>query len=325
LLPPDKSSELPFFDANGDGWLSPVDALLPINELNIQRDYAAGRVQNTVGETEHRVFRDGFHFASVLRNDTTGILAIRLHPDQNDANGWGSTLYIGPFIGGADAGSGQLRAMQLLDDGVRIAATGTVTSPGNTTFGTWQWEVVLGYDGTSQLASTTTGSLSISIPDVLAAATGDLNIYRIHSNLLQNVPRRFNPDGDTGDMNRVEVAYAPTPDPRNFTWSPQLIPAHFPSEASNYLGVTVVGELNDVDSQKLGLPGTILPAFKPTLSVVLSSALPIPITFGGAWITAEAQNPFADNVSVDPLVRRGDTDLVNFSFDVGIQASPIPR
>ncbi len=314
----------PLLDVTNDGWVSPIDSLWVINYLNRESPYSVFIVSNNVNETEYRLSKDNFHFTSVLRNNVTGVVALRTHPDQQDANGWGSTLYMGPFIGGADSSGGLLRAFQFVPEGIRIVADGSIASPSaGGAFGNWIWEATLGYDSNTQEISSQNGILNVELPAELATALGDLNLYRIHSNLLQNVPRRFHPDGDTGDMNRVDVAYAATADPRDFTWQPQLIPGHFPSEASNYLSVAAVGAYNDVDSQRLGLPGNIEAAYKPTLYVQLQSDNSVPMRFGGIWDQSKATDPYADNVGITPIVTRGSISATSMTILVKIASQPI--
>jgi hypothetical protein len=322
--PPD--TEAPrFLDVSNDGWVSPIDALLVINSLNFASPYSVNVVQNVVDEKEYRLLYGGFHFATVFRQGDTGIVAARFHPDQRDANGWGSTLYVGPFIAGADASSGKVNAVQLLSGGIRLAMSGEISSPGNTMFGSWSWNAMIQYDVATEAITTQDGELSVVLPDEFSTAAGDLNLYRIHSNLLQDVPRQFRPDGDTGDTNRVEVAYAPQLDPRNFTWRPQQLPAHYPNDAANYLSVVVVGEFNDVDPRRLGLQGEIAPAFKPTLSVELLAEGGVPITFGGYWDTNESRNPYSDNVGITPLLKKGTLPSQSLSFEVRLASYPIER
>ncbi len=50
------------------------------------------------GHAEKRLFCGSHHFCSIIT--TGGILAFRPHPGV-DRNGWGTTLYLQPFISGA--------------------------------------------------------------------------------------------------------------------------------------------------------------------------------------------------------------------------------
>ena len=271
------------------------------------------------GNIEHRLFLDGFHFGTLLELSGEAF-AFRPHPDQTDPNGFGSTYRINPFLAGSDAGGPGSAALTDTAGGIDISLSGSV-NPG---VGTWTWTSTIMYDPVAQMVIGN-GTMNVSLADTVANLGSDLNLYRIASNYLIDVPLQTGGIGDTGDMSRVDVSYGPGGDPRDFSWTPRD-PDTFPTDRSSFLSVDVVGDTNVVDTLAQGKGFQIAIARKPSLLLSLSStdseAL---LSFGAVYDETESDNFAADNVGVVGLVLRGATSRTNMGFDVAFSSVPPPE
>jgi hypothetical protein len=266
-------------------------------------------------ETQHKLLHDGFQFGTVIETANQAVI-FRPHPDLADADGWGSSLYINPYLAGADAGSGQVDLVAH-SDGVEIAASGSVNRAGASTFGTWTWKMRLSYDPATQRVTGTAGQLEVTLTDTLAAGDADLNLYRLASNYLDDVPLQTGGTGDTGDMKHALVSYAADGDPRDFTWVPPNQPAHFPQDASPYLSIDVVGTVNLADPVPNKTPR------KPSLGVTLIAQTPgTSLIAGLAWDVSKGKDFAADNVGITPLVLKDLTTGTRFEFAVALESTP---
>jgi hypothetical protein len=137
----------------------------------------------------------------------------------------------------------------------------------------------------------------------------DLNLYKIASNYLDDVPLLPNDTGDTGDMDTALVVG----DAFSFTWDPPLQPAHFPTDQTSSLSIDVLGQFNNVDSQAMGY-APIAAAFKPGLKVILTSPRS-ELMFGGFYNLAERQCFWCDNIGITPLISKESPEVL-FSFDI---------
>ena len=220
------------------------------------------------GNTEYRMLRSGFHFATLLIEATDNALVFRAHPDQGDDNGWGASLNLNPYLAGADASSGKVDAITATATGIDVAVSGPVVRSGGTgSYGTFHWTGFFTYDPVLQEVSGD-GVLEVNLDGTLVAAGADLNLYRIRSNYLTAVSLVGGGIGDTGDMIKVFVSYGPG-DPRNFIWVPPDRPAHYPGDTSFALTSDVFGALNEVDADGVQV------AYKPSLSYALTAQVPL--------------------------------------------------
>jgi hypothetical protein len=164
------------------------------------------------------------------------------------------------------------------------------------------------------------GTYSITLAGNLSSATGDLNLCRIASNLLTQVPLVTGGTGNTGDMATVAVARHNF----GFTWNPIVQPGHFPTDNTYDLAMAVSGEFNRVDTAAQGFC-PIQAAYKPSMSVrFVSTDTTIPMRFGGFYTTSQAQNFAADNIGVTPIVFRTATQT-QFQFNVTFSSSALLR
>lgn len=258
--------------------------------------------------TEYRFMAAQHHFMTLI--DGGGTFIFRPHPGC-DINGWGSSWYAQPFLPGATLQHTTIQTVTAAADGIHVNATGKVSRGTSATYGDWGVTYFFSYNS-NQPNVIGNGTYTVTLDGLLDSNTGDLNLYKIASNYLDDVP--LLPDGqigDTGDMSQVIV----TGDNFTFTWTPPITPGFFPTDETDYLGVDVQGNLNRVDTAAMGY-AAIAPAFKPGLTVVLSSTQPgANMTFGAFYDEVTGQAFWADNVGVTPLVRIGSTQT-QFSFVV---------
>ncbi len=229
-------------------------------------DYKTATVRNAADkQTETRLYYQDRHFVTLIK-DRNGALAIRPHPG-NDVNGWGSTWYPGPFLPGATLRNSTVSS-RVTATNVMVKAAGIVNKGTRDSFGTWTMALSFRFDPTAKQISAT-GTYAIKLRGSLSEITGDLNLCKIASNYLTEVPLLDGTTGDTGDMSYVQV----TDDFGSYGWTPPEQPAFFPQRQTFELGVGVAGQYNNVDTAAQGLPA-IFPAYKPTLQVAYSLQVP---------------------------------------------------
>lgn len=265
---------------------------------------------------EHRLLRDDHHFLSVIA--VGGALAIRPHPTE-DPDAWGSTLYLQPFVGTSPLHGAHVEELAAGSSGVLLRSSGEVSRGEAGDHGSWRAEVTFTFDpGKRRIAGR--GTLHVALAGPLDAATGDLNLYRIASNYLVDVPLRSGRTGDTGDMSQVVVrgeSFA-------WTWQPDRQPGFYPTDVTRELSVEVTGAYNDVDAAAQGHQ-PIAAASKPSLLVVLTAIPPTPprLTFGAAFDQAKGQQFWEDNIGVAALLR-APLDGRELDFALRIEAWPGP-
>jgi autotransporter-associated beta strand protein len=296
--------------------------------LGLQRQYCSAdnysySIQAVNGNTEYRFFYDLFHFGTIIC-DPQDALIFRPHPDQFDINGWGTSEYLNPFLAGGAPSQGAVTAVSASSQGIQISLNGQINHTTLTDYGNFSYNLLFTYDQTYQKIAGN-GSLQISLPGSLSSAGADLNLSRISSNVLTDVPLQTGSTGGTGDMSQALVQYAPAGDPRDFTWYPPILPAHYPQDFSRYLSIEAVGTVNVVDTIALGYGYQIAIARKPTLQLSLqeqSSTLGNLMNFGGAFDTTKASDFTADNIGMNHLVEQNRTSQTSLNFSVNIQSEP---
>ena len=268
------------------------------------------------GAVEHRLYLDGRHFLTVIED--AGVFVVRPHPGV-DLNGWGSSWYMQPFLPGAVLGHSAVNGMVTQANHIDVTASGLVSKGANDTFGTWTFAFAMQYDPAAKEISGS-GRYEIVLDGTLGSATGDLNLFKIASNYLDDVPLLSGGFGDTGDMRFATV----TGGGFQFDWYPPLQPAHYPSNETDSLSVEVRGQLNAVDTVAQGY-APIEPAYKPSMGVALVSDAPgVPMIFGGQYDLGHAQDFWADNVGITPLVLVKST-LTYYAFDVTFHSSALKQ
>lgn len=272
------------------------------------------REKQTENNYEYQFFHEDHHFMTLLESPD-GAVAFRPHPGT-DVNGWGSTWYVNAFLPPGELHGGRVDTVEASDAGIVAVLSGTVSRGAAAAYGTWSFEMTFTDDRAAKSIEGT-GHYMVSLTGTLTPETGDLNLGRIASNYLTDVPLLGGGTGDTGDMTTVDVVggNAPSYD-FQFAWSPPDQPAHYPNDTTDRLSVHVSGAHNLVDTAAMGY-APIAAAYKPSLHVVLASEeAGADLTFGAAYDLARAQDFWEDNVGITPLIRVGNPGMA-FQFTVG--------
>lgn len=287
---------------------------------------------NPEGDTEFRLIRDGFHFGTLLYTDQ-GEAAFRPHPDLTDVNGFGSTFYFGPYLGpsasspaspgGRPMASNPIVTANTPENTVSVQLQGPVNRDPNANFGTWVETLTIGYDPLRQ-AIHGTGNLTVTLSAPLMTAEADLNLGKVASNYLVNVPRQGSTVGNTGDTDHVDVSFAVGSDPRDFTWVP-VQGTTFPQDTSPRLQLDFAAAVNTVDTIALQVPPPqIAVARKPSLAVTYASQDQQTVLSAGlSYAASKSQDPFADNVEGVHQVRRAATAATMMTFAITLDSTPV--
>ncbi|MCK5861533.1 MAG: hypothetical protein KAH38_03545, partial [Candidatus Hydrogenedentes bacterium] len=295
---------------------------------DIQQDYASyfgckykiAEVQ-TEGNYEYQFFHEGHHFMTLLLSPV-GAVALRPHPGL-DVNGWGSTWYIQPFFPLGDLIGTSVDTVTANDAGIYVSMSGPVHKNATESYGTWSFAMTLTDDRTLKTLLGT-GEYTVSLDDPLSLDTGDLNLYKLASNYLVDVPLLGGGTGNTGDMAQVDVFGGISPEyDFQYTWILPDQHAHYPDDTTDQLTIHLTGDYNIVDTAGQGLV-PIEAAYKPSINVTLASTSPnTGITFGAAYDLGSSQYFASDNIGITPLILVGNP-RTNFLFDVTFESTALP-
>lgn len=308
-------SDMKSADIDHDGKIGMAEALFALQLVSgIRPPYYLDRVTDG-GRIEYRFIFDGHHFMTLI--DENGTCNIRPRPGI-DKNGWGSSWYAQPFLPFAVLSHTTINAIETTDDHVRVVTSGHVSYGTSSTYGTWTLIMIFTYNKADKKI-VGTGDYAIALSGQLSGVTGDLNLYKIASNYLDDVPLLSGGTGDTGDMSHSNVVG----DTFNFVWVPPDQPGHFPSDITDTLSIEVIGRYNNVDTAAQGY-APIEAAFKPSLKVKLTSPTKgLQMTFGGFYTLSEKNLFDKDNIGITPLIQNSSTDT-QFHFDVEFESTALP-
>ena len=305
-------------DVDADGKIGLAEVIYILQYVaGLRQDftpYSIEQVDNN-GITEHRFMFNKHHFMTLI--DDNGTLNLRPRPGV-DVNGWGSSWYVQPFLPGAVLGHTIIDSLTADSEGIHVSASGSVSYGESSTYGTWSITMDFNYNA-AEKKITGIGEYSIILDETLTDTTGDLNLYKIASNYLDDVPLLSAGIGDTGDMKQADVVG----DSFNFTWVPPDQPSYFPNDISDYLLIDVVGQYNNVDTEAQGYE-PIEPAYKPSLKVILiSQQAGLEMIFGGIYDWEKRQLFWEDNVGITPLILKQSTET-EFRFNVEFESKVLP-
>ncbi|MEE9525778.1 MAG: cellulase family glycosylhydrolase [Candidatus Woesearchaeota archaeon] len=276
-----------------------------MKENTIDTNYSISSIPAGLA-TEYRFYYEDHHFLTII--DDRGTFNIRPHPGE-DINGWGSSLYMQPFLPGATLKHSVVEKFVVYEDGIEVQVSGNVSRYSASKYGGWDANLKFDYDPILKEINGI-GGYNVSLAGTLSGSTGDLNLLKLASNYLNDVPLLTGSTGDTGDMHFADVVGF-----SSFTWDPVAQPAHFPYEKADDLSIDVSGEFNIVDTAAQGY-AAIDPAYKPSLKIELNSKNSgIPMIFGGIYDLAKSTYFWEDNIGITPLILTESTDT-DFSFDI---------
>jgi uncharacterized repeat protein (TIGR01451 family) len=274
--------------------------------------YTTVPVESTV---EYRFYLGQQQFMTIVM-DANNAIAIRPHPGL-DVNGWGSSLYLEPFLPGATLQGTVVQSITPGSGGIDVAVSGVVSQGNSGSYGTWNGDFTFAYDPVQKEVSAS-GNYNISLAGELSSNTGDLNLYKLASNYLVNVPLLSGGTGNTGDISQVNVSGGPV---SGFTWVPSQ-GSTYPQDNRNPISIEAVGNYNQVDTAAQGY-APIAAAYKPTIKIVLSSnETGFTLIFGGGYDSTESQEFWQDNVGITPLVLSSSTPTT-YSFSVTFTSTAI--
>lgn len=275
----------------------------------------------TSNGVEHRLFLNGHHFATIV--DQQGTFNIRMHPGV-DRNGWGSSLYLQPFLNDADVvlGHSSIAGIDSTATGIFVHVGGFVSSGTNGTYGAWSIaDLEFTYDPETKTARAQ-GLYSLELDGPLSTPGRDLNLFRIASNYLMDVPLLDGTTNDTGDMaSALLIRNGQTTN----VWNPRDGDT-FPTDMADRLAVEVVGRFNDVDAPMqtwTNFPA-IQAATKPSLRVELTAdEAGWPLICGCMYDETQSQLFFADNVGITPVIACNPS-FTRFAYSIDVLSSALP-
>jgi len=262
---------------------------------------------------EYRLMFEEFHFLSILYENE--IHAFRPHPGQ-DINGWGSTMYAQPFLPGAVLGYTTIDSVVANKQGVNCYSNGFVSMGENENYG--NWNMFFHFEYVPEMKKIEgAGEYTISLESNLSNETGDLNLFKIASNYLFDVPLLCDTiNGETGDMEKAEFTGNTYANP--ITWIPTDSNL-FVWQYTDSLSIDMKGCYNNVDTEAQGY-APIEPAFKPGIKVTINSIEPgLEMIVGGIYDFELGQDFWEDNVGITPLILK-ESEKTEFSFAIEFES-----
>jgi hypothetical protein len=273
------------------------------------------------GGLEHQLFRGNHHFATII--DKNGTYIIRCHPGM-DINGWGTSIYLQPYAGNEGRlAYTSIDSMTSSADGVDVHAAGHVSRGTSSTFGDWNSALRFDYDPTTKIVNIS-GSYNINLPAALSTIGADLNLGKIASNKLDEVPRTSGTTGDTGDM--VYAHWSSSNPVLQQDWIPENQSGnHCPGDKASYLNIDLITTtIYDVDAIALGQT-PIQAACKPNTSFRISSTNnEANISLCASYNMSQSKQYWSDNIGITPQVRQS-VSTRNFSYNINIISTTLPQ
>lgn len=246
----------------------------------------------------------------------TGTFNFRPHPGY-DINGWGSSWYAQPFLPGAILNYTITDSVVNDTQGIHVYAIGNVSYGSSSTYGIWNTILDFSYNYIDKII-TGSGVYYVSLDAPLDDNTGDLNLYKIASNYLNNVPLLCSTiNENTGDMQQANIDGTGSSYP--IIWIPTDGDT-FPYDITDSLSVDLTEEYNNVDTYAQGYGYYIEPAFKPSLKIVLTSQQSNIDMICGLMYDENSDTLFyEDNVGITPLILK-QSGLTQFDFDIEFES-----
>ena len=270
--------------------------------------------------TEYRLYyQENYqkhHFMTIINDN--GAFVARPHPGV-DVNGWGTSPYIQPFLPGATLRHTAAPQVTAEADKVVVKTSGLVSKDSSSSVGTWDTQLNFSYDKENKQI-TGEGNYNIHLANSPAELNADINLMKIASNYLRNVPLLDNTTGDTGDMEYSTT----TSSLSDMTWVPWQQPAHFPWDKSDFFDITLVGDYYNLDSAAQGY-AAIKPAYKPTVRIRLESTNTTGLDMITGYIFDESKSQmfWEDNIGITPLIIKT-SNIKDYSFSIEYESTALP-
>ncbi|MFH0869680.1 MAG: hypothetical protein V1866_01320 [archaeon] len=286
---------------------SPTDnPIIPPTIPPAETTYAVEKksiTNGTLSTLEYQMRYKDKHFATLIAETKEGniiqkIFDFRTNPG-NDVNGWGTSLYLQPFFPGEVLNGTTIDSVVADEQGIDVKGRGVFSG------GQWNSDLLFTYADHKIIAN---GTYDVSV----SSLNNDLNLFKIASNYLIDVPLINGGYGNTGDFSQVNVKG----EKLNFSWQPPN--SHFPQDLNNWLSIDVIGNYYNLDSKD------VKPAYKPGLKVDISTPESI-MMFGVYYDILNQKNFWADNTGITPMIRPGTTKNNDFSFKIYLESVPAPQ
>jgi hypothetical protein len=280
------------------------------------QSYSVKKLSNNNGIAYNFMYGEQ-HFMTLINEN--GTLNFRPHPGV-DKNGWGSSWYIQPFLSDGILSHTVIESIKIESDCISVLASGKVSQDKDLTYG--QWNLIISFRYAQAVKEITgNGKYSILLKNKLNQTTGNLNLYKIASNYLVEVPLLNGQIGDTGDMTEAVVKG------KNYkiNWNPKSQPSFFTMDKpTSELSINVTGAYNNVNTAAQGFQA-IAPAYKPSLEVDLISKNPkVQIIFAGIFDLPQKKIFYFDNVGLTPLILNS-SPITKFNFDIRFKSKALPE
>jgi hypothetical protein len=289
----------------------------PIEQTVGTNNYCTTSITNADTSIETRCSYYGHHFMSVIEKNKC--VAMRFAPGPG-SDRWGTSFYPHPFLPGATIkGLTVKQVFPLGSDGIRVHLEGTVSKGTSETFGNYSFELDF-KDFPSENRVYGRGYYVINLKDKLSTVNADLNVTKIASHLLTDVPLLDGTMGNTGDTDQIRVVGWNNQGQTlsDFIWNPPTQPAHFPWDFSENLTIMLRGTYNQTDTVRQGY-APIKAAFKPGFGITLQRKSGAQMIFGGIYNLSQSKQFWSDNIGITPLVVKSDP-ATNMIFELFINS-----
>lgn len=295
---------VPAFNPSRAAEITNLKIETPIESSVGTTNYYTTTITNADSSIETRAYKDDHHFMSFIEKD--GCVAIRLAAGE-DVDRWSSSFYPHAFLPGAVLKGLKTKSIAPFgNDRIQMSLEGTVSKGNNETFGKFFLDMYFQHPNKGYIYGQGIGLVRLDAP--LSTVNVDLNLFKVASNYLDDVPKLDGTIGDTGDTKEINVRGWRSNNMsvyEDFVWNPSTQPAHFPQDLYQRLSISLPPQYNDVDTVRQGY-APIKAAFKSGLSVTISGFNNQAFIFGGLYNTYESKNFWSDNVGITPLVLKND-------------------
>jgi len=247
---------------------------------------------------ETRIKKDKDHFATLIEKENS--IAIRLNPLKNK-DSWGSTIYLQPFMPYSRFENSNPVMIENFQKNLILNIGGEISGLKKDK-NKWNINSIIKFDKSNKKIEIE-GQYKI----LLNEPTHNLNLLRVSSNYLYEVPLLSNRIGNTGDISKIIY----TIDEKKKIWNPLLNPSHFPQDTAQKIKLELKENYNNIDTKAQGYE-SIKAVNKPNILIDLQSE-DIDFLFGGMYDLNKSKKFWEDNIGVVVLSKSNMTEyIINF-------------